>query len=336
MRTLILFIAAIINSAYIISQTNLQYQAHVPGTNSGTEVFFSAYIADSTFNEILHLNTNALWYVENARTEVANGIINVTLQNISDEVFNGYNNRNTIYVYGYINGQSIGRLPFYSLPYALYAKSAIHSNVSDSANTATVSAVATYSYSSDHSSTSDSSRFADTSRVSNYSKRSGNADVSVTSQLAIYSVTSDTANFAHVSALSRTAQTVENNGVKLNSLNGSDTAKIGSFLSHGTDNIVWVSNPQYYTQNVSVYTTQPVTLSNTNRYIVSRVTSNYNIVPITNPISGQIITIYNGSTSNRVTLVAVDWNLDTGNDFSILQGVGKTLWFNGTNWVIIN
>ena len=44
--------------------TNIQYQAHAPA-GSPTEAKFSIYIADSSFDENSHLNSNALWYREN-------------------------------------------------------------------------------------------------------------------------------------------------------------------------------------------------------------------------------------------------------------------------------
>jgi len=62
MRSLILALVAIFGITVSNAQTDVQFQAHLPF--QAREVSFSAYIADSNFDEDSRLNTSALWYVD--------------------------------------------------------------------------------------------------------------------------------------------------------------------------------------------------------------------------------------------------------------------------------
>jgi hypothetical protein len=385
--------------------TDLQYQAHTPSA-VGAEISFSAYIADNSFNENSHLNTSAFWYVENETTPVNNGMINVLLKNIPDSVLTI--NQGNIFVYAYVNGISLGKLPLHKVPYAVssrfsnraeLAQNAINSQraeISDRANRADTSSVSFYALtakladSSNKSATSVHSNLADSSvksklashslksdtsyislesiysRLSGYSSNSAKADIAdssfyslnsghaVHSDSALYannsghSIYSDTADYslnAGHSATSGIASNLQdsvllakhftNGSVKLNALDGGNSATIGSYAMRGANGIQWSVNPHHYTTSVSLYTQAPTSLSNTERYIVSRVAVDYNMVGITSPVMGQIVTIHNGSTANVVTLKGTTWDIDTMLDVVLLAGQSRTLWFNGLNWMVI-
>ena len=130
-------------------------------------------------------------------------------------------------------------------------------------------------------------------------------------------------------------QHVGDNAITLDNIDGNQTATVGSYLMKGVAGISWELNPQHYTTSVAVYTAAPATLANTTRWVVSRVAVNYNLVSVTTPVTGQLITVYNGSTANTVTIDAVTWNIDTGLNCSILAGESKTLWYSGFSWIVI-
>lgn len=353
------------------AQTNVQYQAHVPFR--AESVSFSAYIADDSFNENSHLNTDAFWYVENQVVEVHNGIINVLLEDIADSVF--LQNEGNIYVFAYVNGQPLGRLPFHQLPYAL------HANVSDvsaralvaeeaiTAGTAETANTANYADESRHSMYSDTATFAlnaevaTRSEVSLYAASSGH---SVNSDTAQYAVLSGRANIAsdvdtngvgthaiqngavvaeklaqpavfsaNIAPLSVEHQHIANNAVDFNNIEGGSGASVGTYLTRGASGLVWASNPQHRTSSVAIYTVAPTGLQTESRWVVSRVAVDYNLATVTLPTTGQLVTVYNGATANTVTLSASTWNIDTALDCVIYPSQSRTLWFNGTQWVVI-
>ena len=119
MRNFILALLAVV-SVSLNAQTSIQFQSHVP-VGTATNSKFSAYIADSSFNETSHLNSQAIWFVENVDVTVANGVINVTLENIPNSVFLTAD-RTNLFVYSYVNGFTVGRLPFQKVPYALVSE----------------------------------------------------------------------------------------------------------------------------------------------------------------------------------------------------------------------
>jgi hypothetical protein len=86
---------------------------------------------------------------------------------------------------------------------------------------------------------------------------------------------------------------------------------------------------------VSIYSVAPSSLPNTSRWVVSRVAVDYNLETVQNPVVGQLVTIYNGSTANNITLLATTWNIDTGLNLSIWAGQSRTLWYSGFNWVVV-
>lgn len=385
MRSLVLALVALLG-INLSAQTDVQFQAHLPFT--ATEVSFSAYIADDTFNEDSRLNTDALWYVEGKVVSASNGMINVLLEDIPTSVFAG--NFGKIYVYSYVNGQPLGKLPFHKLPYALIADSsdisgrayvanfAQDARFAERADTATLALEANHSLRSDTATFSITSRHSFTSDTATYARNAGyavGADGARLAQEADHAVLSDTALYAHNSGLSSATNFVNTNGVNtlaiqngavvtekiadggvtaaklgvnsvenqhvadnaiaLDNIDGNVTAPVGSYLTKGTNGISWELNPQHRTTSVAVYTAAPATLGNTSRWIVSRVAVDYNMVSITNPVMGQLVTVYNGSTANSVTLDAVTWNIDTGLNCSIWAGQSKTLWWNGFNWVVV-
>ena len=356
MRSILLSLVALVGMNLWAQTTDVQFQAHVPFT--GTEVSFSAYIADSTFDEGSRLNSTALWYVEGKVVPVNNSMINVLLQNIPDSIFT--QNYGKIYVYSYVNGTPMGKLPFHKLPYAL------HSNHSEMASRAEVSNFAQDARFAEHADT------ADFATNSNHSVQSDTATFAVNGG---HSVNADTALFSFTSETARLAKDVDTNGVAthaiqngavvtskisdnsvvaskigdnavenrhvsdeaitLDNLAGNTTATVGSYLTKGTNGISWEVNPQHRTSSVSIYSVAPATLPNTSRWVVSRVAVDYNLVTVTNPVVGQLVTIYNGSTANNITLLATTWNIDTGLNLSIWAGQSRTLWYSGFNWVVV-
>jgi hypothetical protein len=355
MRSLVLALVALVG-LNLSAQTDVQFQAHVPFT--ATEVSFSAYIADSSFNEDSRLNSTALWYVEGQVVPVNNSMINTVLRNIPDSIFAG--NYGKIYVYSYVNGTPMGRLPFHKLPYAIFANSSEVAGRADVANFAQDAKFSVY---------------ADTS---DFSKESGHSILADTATFALnggHSVNADTALFSFTSQLSRLTTLVDTNGVLTHSLSdgsvttskiadgavvgskiydnsienrhvsdeaitldnlaGNTSATVGSYLTKGTNGISWEVNPQHRTSSVSIYSVAPASLPNTSRWVVSRVAVDYNLETVQNPIVGQLVTIYNGSTANNVTLLATTWSIDTGLNCLIWAGQSKTLWYNGFQWVVI-
>lgn len=370
MRYALLTLLAIIG-INLSAQTNIQYQAHVPF--QAASVSFSAYIADSGFNENSRLNTDAFWYIENQVVDVNNGIINVLLQNVADTIF--LQNKGNIFVFAYVNGQPLGRLPFNQLPYALHAnvsaralradaagraenaRNANHADTAeyakrsgraasaDSANHATTSDFSTrsdvslYAAASGHSVKSDTAKYAilsgrsiiansvDTNGVSTFSIRNGAVVAEKLAQPAVFS--------ANIAPLSVQRSHIANNAIEYNNIEGGSGAQPGSYLMRGTNGLVWETNPQHRTGSVAVYTSAPAQLPSDSRWVVSRVAVDYNLAAVASATTGQLVTIYNGSTANTVTLDAVTWNIDTAMNAVIQPGQSRTLWFNGTKWVVV-
>jgi hypothetical protein len=386
MRSFILALVAIFGITVSNAQTDIQFQAHLPF--QAREVSFSAYIADSNFDEGSRLNTSALWYVEGKIVPASNGMINVLLEDIPTSVFAG--NFGKIYVYSYVNGQPLGKLPFHKLPYSLiadsstisarayFAENAQSSRTAGRADTATLALQSNNSYRADTATFSVTSRHSFTSDTAVYARNAGyavGADGARLAQEADHAVLSDTALYAHNSGLSSATNFVNTNGVNtlaiqngavvtekiadggvtaaklginsvenqhvsdnaitLGNIAGNVTAPVGSYLTKGVAGISWELNPQHRTTSVAVYTSAPAGLAGDSRWVVSRVAVDYNLATITLPTTGQLVTIYNGSTANTVTLDAVTWNIDTALNCVIFPGQSKTLWFNGSRWVVI-
>lgn len=344
MRLFLLSLLAVIG-INLSAQTSLQYQAHVPFRAESVE--FSAYIADSSFDEGSHINTSAFWYVEGLQTSVNNGIINVVLESVPDSVFG--QNEGNLFVYGYVNGQSLGRLPVYPVPYSRFsnragvARVAARAELADYASESGFADTAGYAHnagfsnrtdSAVHAVNADEAAYADVAMLSRLSETSVHADTATVAIASFHSVTSDTATWAHNAGSAMIASSVDANGVTLSSLDGHSSAPVGAVLSRGANGIVWSVNPHHYTNSVAIFTAIPSVLPDA-RWLVSRVASNYNLVAPTNPVAGQMVTVFNGSTANRVTIDVTTWNLDTPNSFQIGPNLSKTLWFDGTNWVFI-
>ena len=385
MRSFILALVAVFSISVSNAQTDVQFQAHLPFQAS--EVSFSAYIADSTFNENSHLNTSALWFVEGKVVTAANGMINVVLEDIPTSVFSG--NFGKIYVYSYVNGQPLGKLPFHKLPYALIADSseisgrsyvanfAQDARFAERADTATLALQANNSRRADTATFSVTSRHSFTSDTAVYARNAGyavGADGARLAQEADHAVLSDTALYAYNSGLSSATnfvntsgvntlaiqngavvtekiaddgvtadklgvnsvenQHVADNAITLDNIAGNQTAPVGSYLTKGVSGISWELDPQHRTTSVAIYTVAPAQLPNDSRWVVSRVAVDYNLAGITSPSTGQLVTIYNGSTANTVTLKATTWNIDTGLDLTIFPGSSRTLWYSGTTYVV--
>jgi len=406
MKNLVIAFFALIAVNLSAQTTDLQYQAHVPAGNSGTESMFSAYLADSSFNEDSHINASALWYIEGMKVEVNNGMINVLLENIPDSIL--MNHQGNIFVYAYLNGVNLGKLALHKVPYAVSSRFSTRSELAQNAvnaeravmagraGTADTSILALRSLtsgvadSSVRSAHSVNSTLADSalnarnasrsiisdssvialeaiySRLSGFSANSAKADIADSAFYAIqsnhayrsdsaqyavnsnHSVYADTALYSNNSGHSATStiasnlqdsvvvsRHIKNGSVKLNALEGGMTAPAGSYAMAGANGITWAVNPHHYTNSVTLHTIAPATLPNTSRYIVSRVAVDYNMVTITNPIMGQIVTIHNGSTANFVTLNGLTWNIDTFLNVVIPAGQSRTLWYSGTNWMVI-
>lgn len=372
------------------AQTSLQYQAHVPsGTPAQSK--FSVYLATDAFDENSHLNTSALWYVENVDITVSNGIVNYTLSNVPDNILVA--NQSNIFVYAYVNGQTLGRLPLYKVPYALKSQ---FSTTAELANNATNALSAKTAEKADtakfatNAGSSVTSTFADSTRISNRSNTSGFADTAraagkaTLSDLATYSSTSahaakadtsvyantaghafdaDTSTFAYDanhadfsstsayatnaarSVIADTAKTLIDNSiehrhfqsqsVRLSSLEGSSTAPVGSYAIRGASGISWEVNPQHRTSSVSIYTAAPASLPTDSRWVVSRVAVDYDIASVTSPTTGQLVTVYNGATANNVFIKNSVWGTDTALDYPVWPGQSRTLWYNGTTWVVV-
>jgi len=390
MRYFILALVALV-SFNAFAGTNIQYQAHAPA-GSPVEAKFSIYIADSSFDENSHLNSNALWYRENENIEINNGIINYLIENVADNILiDNYGKK--LFVYAYVDGVSLGRLQIRSVPYSLlstYSLEAAEAKHSQISNRSTLSDSSNKSAHAVNSNRALTSEYADSTSVSNHSNTSGYSDTSraagkaTLSDLATYASTAahsaksdtaryaldagrafdadtsvfaydaDHANFASTSAfatnsarsvLADTAKTLVDNSiehrnfqsesVRLSSLEGSSNAPVGSYAVRGTNGISWEVNPQHRTSNVQVYTAAPTSIPGDTRWVVSRVAVDYNIIAPTNPVAGQLISIFNGSTANTVTLLNSVWNFDTAMIYAIYPNQSRTLWFNGTNWVVV-
>ena len=356
MRSLVLALVALFGITLSAQTTDVQFQAHVPFT--ATDVSFSAYIADSTFDEGSRLNSKALWYVEGKVVPVNNSMINVLLENIPDSVFT--QNYGKIYVYSYVNGTPMGKLPFHRLPYALHsnhadlagrsdvsnfaqdAKFAEHADTSDYATNAGHSVrsdSATYSANGGHSVNADTAMFSwtaqrsriteavDTNGVANYSIQDG---VVTTTKIGNGSVVAE--KLADNSVENRH---VTNNAITLNNLAGNSTATVGSYVTKGVNGISWEVNPHHKTTSVMIYTQAPGFLYSNSRWVVSRVAVDYNLATVQNPSVGQLVTIYNGSTANVITLKAGTWSIDTALDLVIPAGRSNTLWWNGFYWIVV-
>lgn len=315
-------------TANLSAQTDIQFQAHVP-TGTPTNSKFSAYIADSSFNEASYLNSDAIWYVENVDVTVNNGIVNVLLKGIPDSVFLN-NNRGNLFVYSYVNGLTVGRLPFHQIPYALVAKYTLNS------------AAATNALKADTANYANRAKFADSTTFANVSARSTLSDLAAS---AISATKADSAVASHRTVTAQIANQIKDsilesrhftaNSVKLFSIDGSSTAAVGSYLTKGASGISWEVNPQYKTSHVTLVSAPPASITNTVRYFVSRVAFDYELNTVVAPQNEQLITICNNSTSNLVTLDKVTWSLDSPVDVNIFAGQSRTLWYNGTNWIVV-
>lgn len=386
MRSLILALVAMFGLTVANAQTDVQFQAHLPF--QATEVSFSAYIADSNFDEGSRLNSTALWFVEGKVVTAANGMINVVLEDIPTSVFSG--NFGKIYVYSYVNGQPLGKLPFHKLPYALIADSseisgrayvanfAQDARFAERADTATLALQANNSLRADTATFSVTSRHSFTSDTATYARNAGyavGADGARLAQEANHAAKSDTALYAYNSGLSSATNFVNTNGVNtlaiqngavvtekivdggvtaaklgvnsvenqhvadnaitLDNIAGNSTAAVGSYVTKGVNGISWEVNPHHKTTSVSILTVAPASLPNVSRWVVSRVAVDYNLAAVQNPVTNQLVTVYNGSTANMVTLRATTWNIDTALDVQIWAGQSRTLWYNGTNWIAV-
>lgn len=386
MRSLILALVAMFGLTVANAQTDVQFQAHLPF--QATEVSFSAYIADSNFDEGSRLNSTALWFVEGKVVTAANGMINVVLEDIPTSVFSG--NFGKIYVYSYVNGQPLGKLPFHKLPYALIADSseisgrayvanfAQDARFAERADTATLALQANNSLRADTATFSVTSRHSFTSDTATYARNAGyavGADGARLAQEANHAAKSDTALYAYNSGLSSATNFVNTNGVNtlaiqngavvtekivdggvtaaklgvnsvenqhvadnaitLDNIAGNSTAAVGSYVTKGVNGISWEVNPHHKTTSVSILTVAPASLPTDSRWVVSRVAVDYNLAAVQNPVTNQLVTVYNGSTANMVTLRATTWNIDTALDVQIWAGQSRTLWYNGTNWIAV-
>lgn len=386
MRSFILALISLFTLVGANAQTDVQFQAHLPFT--ATQVTFSAYIADSKFNEDSRLNTDALWFIENKVVSVSNGMINILLEKIPTSVFSG--NFDKIYVYSYVNGQPLGKLPFHKLPYALiadssdisgrayvanFAQDARFAEKADTAvlalqaNTSFRADTATYSVKSNFSRTSDTAVYArnagyavgaDGSRLAQHATRADRADTSIYALTSGVSFATDFVNENGVNTLSIQNKSVvteklnddavtspkiggdavqnrhiSDGAVSIENLAGSATAQVGSYLTKGQNGISWDATPHHRTSSVQVYTQAPSFLATDVRWVVSRVAVDYNLSTVQSPTGGQLVTIYNGSTANVVTLKASTWSIDTGLDLVIPAGQSRTIWWSGFNWVVI-
>jgi hypothetical protein len=223
-----------------------------------------------------------------------------------------------------------------------------HSNTSAFADTAraagkaTLSDLATYASTAAHSAKSDTSIFARDAAhafdadTSVFALDANHADFASTSAFATNSarsVKADTATFLVDSTV--TSRNVQRGAINLFALEGGETAPVGSYATRGTNGISWEVNPQHRTNSVAVYTIAPTVISGDTRWIVSRVAVDYNIIAPTNPSLGQLVSVFNGSTANTVTITHLNWNLDTALNYPIWPNQSRTLWYNGTNWVVV-
>ena len=223
-----------------------------------------------------------------------------------------------------------------------------HSAHSLLADTSIIALESIYAKVSGYSANSGRADIADTAFYSINSGHAVYSDTSLYARNAGHSATSDTSLYARNAGHSATssiasdlqdsvivAKHITNGAVKLNALDGGNGATIGSYAMRGASGLIWAVNPHHFTTLVDLYTVAPASLSNTSRYIVSRVAVDYNMVALSNPIMGQLLTVHNGSTANVVTLKGLVWNIDTLLDIVIFAGQSRTLWYTGTNWMVI-
>lgn len=223
-----------------------------------------------------------------------------------------------------------------------------HSNTSGFADTtraagkATLSDLATYASTAAHSAKSDTSIFArdaahafdaDTSVFAFDTDHANFASTSAFATNSARSVLADTAKFLVDSTV--TSRNVQRDAINVFALEGGQSAPIGSYATRGTNGITWEVNPQHRTNSVAIYTVAPTNISGDTRWIVSRVAVDYNIIAPTNPSLGQLVSVFNGSTANNVTIRNVVWGIDTALDYTIFPNQSRTLWYNGTNWVVV-
>ena len=223
-----------------------------------------------------------------------------------------------------------------------------HSNTSKFADTAraagkaTLADLATYASTAAHSAKSDTAfysvngthaKFADTSVFAFDADHANFASTSAFATNSARSVIADTAKFLVDSTV--TSRNVQRGAINVFALEGGETAPVGSYATRGTNGISWEVNPHHKTSSVTVHTVAPATLPGNSRWVVSRVAVDYNIVSPTGAGVGQLVTIFNGSTANTVTIRNIDWGTDTALDYTIWPNQSRTLWFNGAKWVIV-
>jgi hypothetical protein len=210
------------------------------------------------------------------------------------------------------------------------------------AGKATLSDLATYASTAAHSAKSDTSfyslngthaKYADTSVFAYDANHSDFASTAAFATNAARSVLADTSKFLVDSTVA--SRNVQRGAINVFALEGGESALVGAYARRGTNGISWEVNPQHRTSSVTVYTVAPTTIGGDSRWVVSRVAVDYNIVSPTNPNTGQLLTIFNGSTANTVTIRNIDWGTDTSLDYSLWPNQSRTLWFNGTKWVVV-
>lgn len=223
-----------------------------------------------------------------------------------------------------------------------------HSMHSSYADTSDVALLAIYSKVAGYAASAGKADIADTAFYALNSGHSYHSDSAIYSTSSYHSVYADTALYSNNSGHSASsdiasnlqdsvvlARHIKNGSVKLNALDGGMYAPLGSYAMSGSNGLIWAVNPHHYTNSVALHTIAPASLPNTSRYIVSRVAVDYNMVTITNPIIGQMVTVHNGSTANVVTLNGVTWSIDTFLNVVIPAGQSRTLWYSGINWMVI-
>jgi len=222
------------------------------------------------------------------------------------------------------------------------ANYARHANTSNSSISSAYSDLAGYSANSARSVKSDTAyyslngnhaKFADTSLFALDANHADFASTSAFATNAARCIKADTATFLVDSTI--TSRNVQRGAINVFALQDGETAQIGSYATRGTNGISWEVNPQHRTSSVTVHTIAPTTIAGDSRWVVSRVAVDYNIVPPTGPGIGQLITVFNGSTANTVTIKNVVWGTDTALDYPIQPNQSRTLWFNGAKWVVV-
>lgn len=247
-----------------------------------------------------------------------------------------------------VSGHSVTSNSSLTSNYADSTRVSNHSNTSAFADTtraagkATLSDLATYASTAAHSAKSDTAfyslngthaKYADTSVFAYDANHSDFASTAAFATNAARSVLADTSRFLVDSTVA--SRNVQRGAINAFALEGGETATVGSYATRGTNGITWEVNPQHRTSSVTVHTVAPTTIAGNSRWVVSRVAVDYNIVSPTGPSVGQLITIFNGSTANTVTITHMNWNLDTSLNYPIFPNQSRTLWFNGTNWVVV-